>query len=454
MRLIGTLLLLALNAGTAAVPSTAGQSPTIEQRAKAGDPEAQFALGQFYTLNSSVGLTDPERAERWYLQAAAQDHFGAILALVDLYTMYPQLSNNEADLANLLEKAAAHGNLTAGARLGKLYWTGGRALKINRPKGYSLLRNAAISGNEDAIIFLAGRAFDGEGVLRDKAIGRRLLEWGRSKGSVVAAMHLATMREEDDRLEPIAKVTRKLEKAAKGGNATATRVLGRALESGLARLENQRDESLQIRFTWAREYYVIAAKQGDAEAAGRLGSLFLRGLGGAKDAALAREYFQRAATAGDHYAQWQLALMLAGESRGQESSARIVELLQAASVILPEAMFSLGMLHYDGKVVPKNIREAATLFEQAAHRGSADACINLGVIAANGELLETDYCSAVAWWTIAGLSGARDAGRLIAKISPRLSSADWTKIQQRVLDWQSRDRSVDGTLVPELQLLK
>ncbi len=341
-------LLLAAFATLAAHQLAAAPPDVLREltaKAKAGDAESQFRLGQHCLLNNIVTLMDPAQAEDWFRQAARQNHLGAILALVDLYAMFPEQATNDADVADLLARAADMGRTAASVRLGQLLWTGGRNLKADRAAAYRRLRDGALRGNETAIIFLVEKALDDGAVKRDPEAARKILEWGVLHGSVVAEMHLLVFSEKNRRLESMVRVTRKIEKLAKDADAHAMTVLGRALETGLASVANSSDETLNGRFNQAREAYLAAAQRGDPEGQVRLGLLALRrGLDTPPDPKLARQCFELAAAERHPLAQFNLAMLMLGDAKPADP-VRVRELLENASVRYPAASFSLGMMY-------------------------------------------------------------------------------------------------------------
>lgn len=409
----------------------------LNTKAKAGDAEAQYRLGQSYAFNTTVTLIDPDQADFWFAKAAAQNHLGAILSRISLHAAYPSLSISDADTAGLLGRAADMGHTSSSVRLGMLLWEGGRNLKANRPAAYLRLRDGALRGDEAAALFLASRAKSGDGVRRDPAAARAILQWAANRGSTIAAMHLHVLDNKDRSLERITLVARQLEKMAKKGDARAQALLAQAYETGVAIDSTEAGETLAGRFNRARECYEKAAKLGDAEAKARLGALYARGLGGPANPAQARHCFEESAAAGQPLGQFNVAMLMLTGSIPAAEPARILALLEAAAPTHTGACFTLGMMYYQGDRVAKNMEQAVTFFERAARRGHAAACVNLGVIAANGETGSVDLKTAARWWTMAALAGSEDGSKLLAQISDRISVPDRERILQELRDWQA-----------------
>ena len=106
--------------------------------------------------------------------------------------------------------------------------------------------------------------------------------------------------------------------------------------------------------------YLIAAKQGDANARFMLGLFYLEGRGIEKDLARATSLIKLAAKQGQARAQ-----------------------------------FCLGLMHYEGHGTIKNIKIAEHWLSKAAMQGLPDAQYSLGLIYANNENKES---KAIKWW--------------------------------------------------------
>jgi len=108
--------------------------------------------------------------------------------------------------------------------------------------------------------------------------------------------------------------------------------------------------------TKAREWYEKAAAAGDAGAMRNLGVLYADGQGVAQDYPKAREWTEKAATAGD-----------------------------------ASAMSNLGVFYANGQGVTQDYPKAREWYEKAAAAGEAGAMRNLGVFYANGQGVAQDY---------------------------------------------------------------
>jgi hypothetical protein len=117
--------------------------------AVAGDPDAQFNLGQAYKLGRGVPV-DLGMAEEWYRKAAVQAHPQA----EDNYGL-TLFQNNKRDQATpWLEKSAARGEPRAQFVLGTMYFNGD-SVKRDWVRAYALMTRASAAGLPQASSTLA-----------------------------------------------------------------------------------------------------------------------------------------------------------------------------------------------------------------------------------------------------------------------------------------------------------
>ncbi len=105
--------------------------------AVAGDPDAQFNLGQAYKLGRGVPL-DLAEAEGWYARAAQQGHPQA----EDNYGLILFQNSKRAEAVRWLEKSAARGEARAQFVLGTMLFNGDAVPKDWR-RAYALMTRAS-----------------------------------------------------------------------------------------------------------------------------------------------------------------------------------------------------------------------------------------------------------------------------------------------------------------------
>lgn len=146
-------------------------------------------------------------------------------------------------------------------------------------------------------------------------------------------------------------------------------------------------------FSVARPLFIEVAKNGDAIAEFRLGTMFAKGQGVPQDFALAAEWLAKSAARG--YAP---------------------------------AQNSLGVRYEKGQGVPQNIPRAAVLYREAAEQRFGLAQANLADLHAKGLGVAEDKVLAAVWWTLAVANGETQAKTKLAAVEkgftkPQLAEA-------------------------------
>jgi cell division septation protein DedD len=108
--------------------------------AVAGDPDAQFNLGQAYKLGRGVPV-DPVLAEQWYGKAAAQGHPQAI----DSYGLALFQNGKREEAVPWLEKSVARGEPRAQLVLGTMLFNGD-IIKKDWVRAYALMVRSSAAG--------------------------------------------------------------------------------------------------------------------------------------------------------------------------------------------------------------------------------------------------------------------------------------------------------------------
>ncbi|HEX8418847.1 MAG TPA: SPOR domain-containing protein [Sphingomonas sp.] len=112
--------------------------------ALAGDPDAQFNLGQAYKLGRGVPL-DGAAAQEWFLKAAKQGHQQA----EDNYGLALYTAGRKSDAVSWLEKSVARGEARSELVLGTMLFNGD-GIARDVPRAYSLMTLASQKGLKSA----------------------------------------------------------------------------------------------------------------------------------------------------------------------------------------------------------------------------------------------------------------------------------------------------------------
>ncbi len=215
-----------------------------------------------------------------------------------------------------------------------------------------------------------------------------------------------------------------LKRAAKGNYGAALCMLG-AREISQAMFM----KSVGVNFTESDlksgiEHLRKSAEAGHPEGALRYGALFHLGTHVPKDLAKAESLYLKAAQLDPDYAEPHNNLAVIYEDRlrqavaqGDEKAAAVArsamleqyDLARKLGSVLATA--NLGILHYDGILVPKDLRKAYAEFEEAAGLGSTSAHYHLGLMHEQGDGVPVTYTEAAYHYRIAALDGHKDSLR-------------------------------------------
>ncbi len=124
----------------------------------------------------------------------------------------------------------------------------------------------------------------------------------------------------------------------------------------------------------AKQWFEKAALQNNAPAQYRLGSHYERGLGVERDAKRAREWYQRAAEAGNIRAMHNLAVLAAEGVEGKPDYAAAASWFRKASEYgVRDSQYNLAILYARGLGIEQNLQQSWALFSLAATQGDEDA---------------------------------------------------------------------------------
>lgn len=133
----------------------------------------------------------------------------------------------------------------------------------------------------------------------------------------------------------------------------------------------------------------------------KLGNDYLSGHGVGKDEKQAAYWYERAAEAGDPWAQQQIGFFYQAGIGVSADPARAAHWYQlAAAAGLASAKTNLGVAYMWGSGVPMDKQLAAQLFREAADKGDGRAATYLGNLFYSGGVLQKDETAAEHWYRI------------------------------------------------------
>ncbi|MCX6854133.1 MAG: tetratricopeptide repeat protein [Verrucomicrobia bacterium] len=362
----------------------------VNELAKAGDKDAQYALAHWGVLSNS----NVNEAVDLYRKAAAQ---GQVLAKVELAQVLlqaaPQDQEKAKEAVKLIEEAEAADNKVARRLLANLYVSGAPNVGINQSveKAKTLLEKGSVAGDGESTLGLSqlyAAGVPGLAVDAQKSLDY-LIKATEQKNAVAMSTYAARLFDGDTATETTKALVTKdpaaamkmFEDAAATGFAAANRLLGAIYENGLG----GNTKSIKK----AVDYYTKAANANDGEALFRLGNFFEAGIKegeGEKaevvvqqNAKSALDLYRLAAQNGQASAFYNVGVYYeTGTVVDKDPIKAFAFLLKAATSGVPQAQFRLAGLYQQGTGTSQDIVAAMAWFDRAASGGFAPAQIALG----------------------------------------------------------------------------
>jgi TPR repeat protein len=343
-------LLEALRARPAVVPPVAG--PTAES----GDPRAQHNLAAQLEREKKYG-----EALKWYERAAAQGFRPSEMNLAQMYEKGIGVAQDTAEASKRYRRLAELGDGEARYRAARLAANAG-----DTPEALKLYERGVRDGDWRSILDLGEIHEHGRGVPKDARRALALYErvagesrWARFK---VGVLYLETMKD-------YSKAEAWLRRSAADDHPGARNNLGWMHEKGLG---------MKVDYAAAREHYLAAHARGNPQAKGNLENFFAAGLGSPSF-----EDYRAGAEAGISSAQYRLGMMYArGEGVARNDRLAAEWLKKAAGQGHAEARKEAAELFYK----MGDDMEAAALGHEAAARRLADKLAQSGQPGAAEEL--------------------------------------------------------------------
>ncbi|GAB6168358.1 hypothetical protein JCM1393_08180 [Clostridium carnis] len=142
----------------------------------------------------------------------------------------------------------------------------------------------------------------------------------------------------------------------------------------------------------AREYFEMAAEQGNEYAEGYLALFYEKGFGGEKNIDKALEWYKKAAMKGNAFSQYSLGyIYFSGEEVEQNLDYSFEWYKKAAENEFAPAQYALSYLYKNGEGCEKNIFKAYYWLEEAAENGFEDAYYILGQSYLEGNNIDINY---------------------------------------------------------------
>lgn len=203
----------------------------------------------------------------------------------------------------------------------------------------------------------------------------------------------------------------------------------------------------------AIELLTPLAERGNAVAQLKLGIIYARGEGVARDSVAALRWLAAAAEQGQSEAQFELGVAYR-DGLGTRVDAKLAMhwLQRAANAGVPHACNAIGEMYLDHPGVPQDDAAALVWFLRGAQWDDAGSLYNLGVRYAAGQGVIADEIEAYKWFDLAAAAGLGDlrskALNLRQAIGERLTPMQVAKAKSAAQDWlRTHDAA---SLAPEL----
>lgn len=166
-------------------------------------------------------------------------------------------------------------------------------------------------------------------------------------------------------------------------------------------------------YSKALEFYLQAAKQGDAESQFISGGMYYRGMGVEENFSTAFKLLHKAAINGKSSPESERVIAQAfiqGVGTYKDYKEALHWYQQSADHGDSEAQNTLGYMYYIGNGVEQDFSKGAEFFLQAAHNNSAIAQYNVGIMYFTGKGVEDlDYIKSYSWMNLAATNGHQPA---------------------------------------------
>lgn len=420
-------LLVAGGLSACSAPLSTLSEAALEQKAQAGDAQAQYVLagklsargeyGRSLALMKQVasqsaasdasrstradaarqagdgyhtGLGEPRNdalARQWWSRASSLGNAQASMNLAG-HCQAAHGTSPVADCISQFEKAAQQGNAEAQQMLARWYQT--------QPEGektaLSWLQKAAAQEEPAALALLARRYETGNGVDKAPDIARRDYRQAAALGNPQAQRWMAEHGEGTERLMWY-------QKAAQGGDVAAQRWLAQAYLSGNGVAQNQTEGMLWLKRAVdkgdARAQYLysqypstdemrlhwltLSAKGGDLQAARALAGWYEK----QGDEVHARSAWQQLAARGDAEGRYHYGDMLRLGLGGQHDYMQAFTQYRLSAMAGNRmAQYRAGMMSQDGLGLPRNRIQAYAWYSLAATENAKDAVDALNALEA------------------------------------------------------------------------
>lgn len=165
--------------------------------AQAGDPRAQFLMGQLSDNGYGPIQLDAAEAARWYRKSADQNYGEAQFALAQAYAFGRGVASDKDESLRWLRRSATNNFTPAMLSLAKLL-DEGRGMPKNADEATIWINRAAELGDADAQYLFAERLSDGKGIAADRHAAYAWFKRAAAQGHPAALYRLGRIAPKRD----------------------------------------------------------------------------------------------------------------------------------------------------------------------------------------------------------------------------------------------------------------
>ena len=373
----------------------------LERLSKAGNPNAQVALGKFYFDGVGGVKKDYKKAFKLFKASAEGNN---PLGMYNVAICYDGgFGTEQSD-----EEALLWYNRAAEERVPEAMV---KIAAVAEAKGDYLqaIKYFRILGDTDDAVYLRKAAvllLNGFGTPETPDEPFKLLMRASKLGDTRAQLHLADCYQrglytEIDYDEMFSWLT----VAAQNGDPEAQTKLAYCYQKGLGTIKNT-----DIAFSW----YSKAAESDYPAGVVALADCYFEGMGIRRNVKKAIELYQKAASANDMIAQYRVGRLYRdgiGVIQSVQEAYRYYK--SSADQGFPPAIVQVGKFLKNGVGIPKNEEEAFNCYAKAAAMNDTDAMTHLALCHLNGTGTPKDTKEAAKWLNTAAKHGSKEAEKLI-----------------------------------------
>ena len=369
-----------------------------EEQANSGDEKAALLVAILY--DRGIGVTrDPAKAIFWYQQAGNNPVSQFILGSYS--TLGSNIALNKDKGMGLLQQSAAAQFPYADFNLSVLAHDDAKPFLPDLIKSYELGNNHAGIVLADFYLAESAQTSDEAKLVQAKQIYAGLAE----KGDPHAQLKLAYMLDKGigSSSDPVTAL-RWYTESAEQGNALGQYLLGQFYQLGQV---GEPDYNL------AKKWYKKASTQ-LAKASVALGFIYETV---DDDYAQASKAYEQAASKGDTYGMYDLALMNAyGKGIPVNYDRARTLFTDASDKGFPEAMNQLAGMFFSGLGQERNDQSALTWYKKAASLGNSNALYTLGLLSETGVATKLDFQDAFKYYQESSNQGNEKAMLALARM--------------------------------------